>query len=190
MNAGIVGELRVERCRKHVILASSNNAAVVKLCQNLAVSTGLFDDGSSNKHGREGVIDALHGDVGLEAIKLAPKGIPPRFDVHDTQCWLIGATIDNGARQQNCAGARAPDGHPCSDACLQGLEQVVHDQEFANGGAFATRNNQTVNPVEVAGQALAQVWAQVSAQALGHRHRSYLPHHRLRPFGTPAAWRS
>src|SRR5438477_4210981 len=152
VEARIRRQLGVERGGEQVALPRRDDSAAWQAGQGLGFGTDAFDQRRANKNGVDRPLQPDELVVSLEAVDLTPEGIALDRQIHqaDAAVWLA---TQNVARQQNHAGARAPDWHALLGGLADRRFQTVGDQQFAHGGAFAAGHDQAVEPFQVAGGA-------------------------------------
>ena len=121
-----------------------------------------------------------HVQVGLKTGHLAAKRVALNDNIHQPQQRLRAAHL---ARHENGAGAGAPQ-RMFRRKGLQRLHQVKIHRQFADGGRLAAGNDQSVQPVQVSGQAHL---AHFGAQALQH-HLVFVKRALQREYANPHAF--
>ena len=90
-----------------------------------------------------------HKEIGFEAVHLASEEIAFGKDVHypHKRLWTVGLL---GQKDQPGTGSPYRMG---SGKLPQRIYQPIGNRQLADGGAFATRNNEPSQPVQLFGQA-------------------------------------
>ena len=140
MQALVVRQLGMEGHGEHVALADRHRMSL-DLSQHFHVLPVLLYPRSTNEYRTQGsVAQAVHVEVGLEALHLAPERVPAR--PHVEQPEVVAVEHDQAGAGSEHRGARA---HEVAKRLGQAL---ALDAERHRGG-LAARDDQRVEAVEV-----------------------------------------
>src|SRR3954469_25322246 len=84
VDAGVVGELGMERRDEHSPLARQHRMTVV-LGEDRHVGTGVLDPRRADEDAAQRRVLALDVEVGLEAVNLPPPGVPRHLEVDEAK---------------------------------------------------------------------------------------------------------
>ena len=108
VEAGLAGELRVERRGDDVALADGDDPAVVEAGEDVDVGAGPLDDRGPDEHGVDRrVAEDRHVELGLERVELAAERVALDGHVEQRQDRRLAA--GDLARQDDHPGARPED---------------------------------------------------------------------------------
>src|SRR5205823_11765260 len=89
----------------------------------------------------------------LERVHLPPERVAAHGHVDAAEGLLVGPAVEDPARQQDHAGARAVRGHAGGDALAQRFQDAELDRELAHRRGLAAGDDQRVDGVEFVGAA-------------------------------------
>ena len=116
-----------------------------------ALANGFYPWGA-DEHSSKWLIKMREVEVGLEAVDLTAVGIPPHFNIHESERGLSGHTVDDPLSGQYGAGTGSPHGHALMMAALDGAKEAVARHQLGDGRRFAAWNYQSSQLVELLGQ--------------------------------------
>lgn len=109
-----------------------------------------FDNGRANEDTREvAVVEGRHRYRRLERGELTSVAVSANRDINGVEGPLPGPRITDLVGQQDHAGARAENGQVSGQSFGQRLTQTVDIEQLGDRGRLATRNDQTIDLVEV-----------------------------------------
>ena len=142
----------MERGRDDVLLAHGDNPAILEACQDIDAFAGGFDDRRADEDGVDRpVAKDRNGQLDLERIELAPEGVALHRHVQQRQDRLLAA-LDR-LRQHDHSRARPEQRRASSGQVEDRFAQAPAQDQVAHRGAFAARQDQPADAVQVRGQA-------------------------------------
>jgi hypothetical protein len=154
----IICQFGMKSSSQQVILLYGNDrgawgAAIGEASHYLHARADTGDQRGSDEHCPEGTL-GLGQDgnrqVGLEAVYLTAKSVALNPHVECSNERLLASYI---ASQQNKASAGTPHRKTVGCQVAQRLQQLIFERQLTDGGAFAPRQDQPIQPSQVLRQA-------------------------------------
>lgn len=151
--------------------------------------TGTFDPrGADEDRPHRAVVEPGEVEVGLEGIDLTTEGIAAHRHIDAVQRLHIGARVEHLGGEQDHARAGTVGGQAISQPLTQRLQEFEDFQEFADGGGFATGDDQSVDGGQLgfpahrdrlrpAGLERVQVFSDVTLQGQHTNRRFHVVEH-------------
>ena len=148
MDSRVAGQFGVERGCKHVLLSHGYGTTVAEAGENLDALPDRIDYGSTNEDPSErSFSDAVHFEVGLEAVDLAAEGVTAYLDVHEVE--RFGSVVGEAVGQDDHSGAGAPHGQSFSHESDDRVSHVEDVEELDDGRALPTGNDEAIQARQV-----------------------------------------
>ena len=148
----ILTELGVEAQRDSVALTHSHRPALES--REHAGGSDLLDNGGADEDAWKPLaLSRCQVEVSLEAVELTPIGVPSHRDVDDAEALLIRPSVRDPAGEKDGAGAGREHRETGLKHGEQRLPETGTPQEECDSRALAARDNQTIQVLQVLGQA-------------------------------------
>src|SRR2546423_8647534 len=136
VDAGVVGELRVERRDENASRAREHRPAFVH-GQHLDLRPRLLDPRRADEDAVQRLVLAGEVEVGLEALDLAPVGVPTHRDVDEPE--VVAPEQDHPRTGAEDRRLEAP----------ERLVEAVEPRELEDRRRLAARDDEPVEPVQL-----------------------------------------
>ncbi|CDN43164.1 hypothetical protein BN871_CM_00100 [Paenibacillus sp. P22] len=146
MQAVIIGKLRMERCRQQRSFAGSDYLAVMRR-EDLDAAAYLADQWSADEHGSHRIVDALDGELRLEAFALAAECVAYDSHVHQAEMRLLAPLDRLGQDDKPCA--RSEQRLARFMELAQRVDEAVLAHQLADGRALAARDDKPVQLLQI-----------------------------------------
>ncbi len=137
------------RCEQQSLPDSDD--LVLKLPQNLDFAASLGDIGRTDEHAtdkrRLSYRIILERDIGFKTVYLPTESVAGDFRIQQAEGRLLGPSF-NTSRQQDHSRAGSVDRHSLAGPFANRFVHPYPLQEFNNGRALATRQNQGIGPLQ------------------------------------------
>ncbi|MBF8291141.1 MAG: hypothetical protein HW391_2109 [Chloroflexi bacterium] len=148
MEAGLAGELRMERCGHDVPLADGHDPTVVQRREDVHARPGPLDDRCPNEHAVDGLIAKdRDAQIRLEGVELPTEGVAPDIDVEQWEDRLVA--VQDPARQEDHPGAGAEHRRAGTSQFEDRLAQPPAVDQEALGRGLPARQDETADPLEI-----------------------------------------
>src|SRR5258708_27309639 len=139
---GVKGQTQNRGVANHYGMALDRGVNVQRLI-------GAFDDRRADEDSPEGLLEEVDVHIRLEAVGLSAIGVPAHRYRQDVEALLVGQPVEHAVRQQDKAGTSRQHRHPGFDLPQQRLLKTEFAQQLVHGPALASREDQTVEVIEL-----------------------------------------
>src|SRR6476469_1883087 len=157
VDAVVASDLRVERGRHQGALTDRDDptrgGTVLDPCQHLDVVVDRLDPRRPDEDRPDRVAQAVHAEVLLERVHLAPEGVAPHGDVETADRLLTHRSVLDPVGQHDHPGTRAEGREAVAYGIAQRLDQVEDRGELGHRRGLPARDDEAVAGGELAGTA-------------------------------------